>query len=284
MTCTIAHAPLLVVNDLCVELKNHPHQTPLVQDVHFILKTGQTLGLVGESGSGKSLTALALLGLLSPNVQASGSVRMQGQELIGVRDKTLQTLRGNRISMVFQEPMTALNPVHTIGDQVAEPLRLHKRLSRQEALSQATALLDRVGIARARERLSAYPHQFSGGQRQRIVIAMALACQPALLIADEPTTALDVIVQQQILDLLDELVREQGMGLLLISHDLAVISDYTDHVAVMTEGRIVEQGPTASVFAAPQHAYTQQLMQSRQRLMAFSLSDEGSPAPEESPA
>lgn len=263
-------APLLLVNDLCIHHKHRPNGEPLVADVNLVLQAGHTLGLVGESGSGKSLTALALMGLHGQNLSASGSVRMRGQELLGMRDSQWQQLRGNRMAMVFQEPMTALNPVHTIGEQVAEPLRQHQGLDRKACMAQAAALLDRVGISRAHERLSAYPHQFSGGQRQRIVIAMALACGPDLLIADEPTTALDVIVQQQILDLLDELVQEQGMGMLLISHDLAVISDYTDQVAVMTGGHIVEQGDTSSVFAAPKHAYTQALMQSRQRLMAFS--------------
>lgn len=275
-------APLLLVNDLCIHHKNRPAAAPMVSNVNLILQAGQTLGLVGESGSGKSLSALAVMGLLGDKLSASGSVRMRGQELLGMRDAQLQKLRGNRMAMVFQEPMSALNPVHTIGEQVAEPLRQHQGLGRKACMAQAAALLERVGIARASERLSAYPHQFSGGQRQRIVIAMALACGPDLLIADEPTTALDLIVQQQILDLLDDLVQEQGMGMLLISHDLAVVSDYTDHVAVMTGGQIVEQGETAAVFAAPQHAYTQQLMQSRQRLMAFSQASPGADQPPES--
>ncbi|WP_052754853.1 ATP-binding cassette domain-containing protein [Lampropedia cohaerens] len=245
------------------------HGRSILQDVNFAVHAGQTLGIVGESGSGKSMTAMALMGLLPNGARLQGSICLQGQELAAQTEKQWLAVRGDRIAMVFQEPMTALNPVHTIGAQVAEPLRLHRGMRRRDALARAAQLLERVGIARARERLGAYPHEFSGGQRQRITIAMALACEPALLIADEPTTALDVIVQQHILDLLDVLVREQQMGLVLISHDLAVISSYSDHVAVMTQGRIVEQGATDAVFTAPQHAYTQELLASRKRLMAF---------------
>ncbi|MDO4723176.1 MAG: ABC transporter ATP-binding protein [Comamonadaceae bacterium] len=273
-----ANAALLAIEGLRVSLGNPPHTTAVLHDIQLQVQPGQTLGLVGESGSGKSMTALAIMGLLPAPAQCSGSIRLQGQELLGLSQRQLQRLRGNRMAMVFQEPMSALNPVHTIGQQVAEPLRLHQGLGRRAALQQAAALLERVGIARAGQRLTDYPHQFSGGQRQRITIAMALACKPALLIADEPTTALDGIVQQQILDLLDELVLERHMGLLLISHDLAVISDYCDSVAVMTQGQIVEHGATASVFAQPQHPYTQQLMQSRQRLMAFCQSETPAPA------
>ena len=273
MTNATPSAALLAIEGLHVSLGSAPHSTAVLHDIHLQVQPGQTLGLVGESGSGKSMTALAIMGLLPTPAQCSGSIRLQGQELLWLSQRQLQRLRGNRMAMVFQEPMSALNPVHTIGHQVAEPLRLHQGLGRRAALQQAAALLERVGIARASQRLADYPHQFSGGQRQRITIAMALACKPALLIADEPTTALDGIVQQQILDLLDELVLERHMGLLLISHDLAVISDYCDSVAVMTQGQIVEHGATASVFAQPQHPYTQQLMQSRQRLMAFCQSD-----------
>lgn len=274
--------PLLEVTGLNLFLRSQHSAVQALRHLSFKLERGNALGIIGESGSGKSLTAQTLMGLQPEHASVSGSILWEGQELLGQTEQQWQAMRGNRMAMVFQEPMSALNPVHTIGEQVAEPLRQHQGLGRKACMAQAAALLERVGIARASERLSAYPHQFSGGQRQRIVIAMALACGPDLLIADEPTTALDVIVQQQILDLLDDLVQEQGMGMLLISHDLAVISDYTDHVAVMTGGQIVEQGETTAVFAAPQHAYTQQLMQSRQRLMAFSQASPGSEQPPES--
>ena len=198
--------PLLQVNNLSVQLQTQRGPAMAVRGVNFSLERGDTLGLVGESGCGKSITAMALMGLLPDNAITTGSIRFEQQELIGLNDAALRKLRGNRIGMVFQEPMTALNPLHTIGHQVAEPLRLHRGISKPEALKQTIALLDRVGIANAAQRLDAYPHQFSGGQRQRITIAMALACEPDLLIADEPTTALDVTIQAQILDLISELV------------------------------------------------------------------------------
>jgi peptide/nickel transport system ATP-binding protein len=239
-----------------------------VRELSFTLARGDTLGLVGESGCGKSLTALALMGLLPEGAQGSGSIRLNGRELVGLPEREMARLRGNRIAMVFQEPMTALNPVHTVARQVAEPLRLHKGLNAKQARAEAIALFDRVGIPDAARRADAYPHQFSGGQRQRITIAMALACSPDLLIADEPTTALDVTVQKQILDLLRELVAERGMALILISHDLGVIAQNVARMVVMYGGAQAEIGPTREVFAHRRHPYTQGLFAARPGLHA----------------
>ncbi|GAB1387068.1 ABC transporter ATP-binding protein [Melaminivora sp.] len=258
--------PLLQVQNLAITLPTRRGPARAVRALDFTLERGQTLGLIGESGSGKSLTALALMGLLPEGAQVSGSIRLQGQELVGLGDAQLCQLRGNRIAMVFQEPMTALNPVHSIGRQVAEPLRLHQGLSAAQARGQAIALLERVGIARAASRFDAYPHQFSGGQRQRITIAMALACGPDLLVADEPTTALDVTLQKQVLELIGELVAERGMALLLISHDLAVIGQTVARTLVMYGGTVVEQGATRDIFDRLAHPYTQGLFAARPRL------------------
>ena len=258
--------PLLDVQNLRVDLRTHRGSTAAVRSVSFALEHGDTLGLVGESGCGKSLTALALMGLLPEAAQVSGSIRLQGQELIGLDEPALCRLRGNRIAMVFQEPMTALNPLHRIGQQVAEPLRRHQGLGAAAARTEALALLQRVGIPQAAQRLDQYPHQFSGGQRQRITIAMALACKPALLLADEPTTALDVTVQRQILELIQGLVEEHHMGLLLISHDLGLIARNTARLLVMYGGSVVESGPTASVLQAAAHPYTRGLLAARPRL------------------
>ncbi len=247
---------LLQVENLSIELRTHRGPAPAVREVSFSLARGETLGLVGESGCGKSITALALMGLLPESARVAGSIRLAGQELVGLPEHEMARLRGNRLAMVFQEPMTALNPVHTVGRQVAEPLRLHRRLSTVEARREAIGLLDRVGIPDAARRIDAYPHQFSGGQRQRITIAMALACGPDLLIADEPTTALDVTIQRQILELIRELVAERGMALILISHDLGVIAQNVTRTLVMYGGRVVESGSTASVFAHCMHPYT----------------------------
>jgi peptide/nickel transport system ATP-binding protein len=239
-----------------------------VRELSFSLEKGQTLGLIGESGCGKSITALALMGLLPERAETSGSIRFDGQELVGLPDAALRQLRGNRIGMIFQEPMTALNPVHTIGHQVAEPLLLHRGATARAAQQQAIELLERVGITDAARRADAYPHQFSGGQRQRITIAMALACGPDLLIADEPTTALDVTIQGQILDLIADLVQERGMALLLISHDLGVIAENVANMMMMYGGRVMESGPTATVFAGMRHPYTRGLFGARPQLGA----------------
>ncbi|MEG2049530.1 MAG: ABC transporter ATP-binding protein [Comamonas sp.] len=265
--------PLLEVDNLCVNLHTHRGDVTAVRELSFTLERGGTLGLIGESGCGKSLTALALMGLLPDNGTASGSVRLHGQQLLGQSEADWCQLRGNRMAMIFQEPMTALNPVHPIGRQVAEPLRRHKGLDARSAQAEALALLERVGIPRAAQRLGDYPHQFSGGQRQRIMIAMALACQPDVLIADEPTTALDVTVQQQILDLIADLVDERGMGLILISHDLGVISQNVDQMLVMYGGTVVESGPTEALFQHMAHPYTRGLLAARPQLGAQRLPD-----------
>ena len=261
--------PLLEVNNLSVQLQTPRGPAHAVREISFSLARGETLGLIGESGCGKSITALSLMGLLPDNATVGGSIRFDGQELVGASDDALRRLRGNRIGMIFQEPMTALNPVHTVGHQVAEPLRLHGGASREDARQQAIALMERVGIANAAGRFDAYPHQFSGGQRQRITIAMALACGPDLLIADEPTTALDVTLQGQILDLISDLVQERGMALILISHDLGVIAQNAVRMMVMYGGSVVESGPTREVFAQMAHPYTRGLFGARPRVGAL---------------
>jgi len=258
--------PLLEVDNLHVRLQTHRGPAWAVRDVSFSLERGETLGLVGESGCGKSITVMALMGLLPENAEVTGSIRFEGEELIGRGDRDMCRIRGDRIGMIFQEPMTALNPVHTIGRQVGEPLRLHRGLSAAAARRQAIALLDRVGIPDAARRIDAYPHQFSGGQRQRITIAMALACGPALLIADEPTTALDVTIQRQILDLIRDLVAERAMALMLISHDLGVIAQNVQRTLVMYGGSVVESGPTEAVFAHRIHPYSLGLFAARPAL------------------
>ncbi|MBL8326086.1 MAG: ABC transporter ATP-binding protein [Rubrivivax sp.] len=257
---------LLEVQRLRVTLNTSRGAADALRDVSFSLARGERLGLIGESGCGKSITALALMGLLPEGAQIEGSIRLQGQELVGLDDAALCRLRGDRIGMVFQEPMTALNPLHTVGAQIAESLRLHKGMSGAAARAEALRLLERVHLPQAHARLDAYPHQLSGGQRQRVVIAIALACGPDLLVADEPTTALDVTIQREVLDLIDELVREAGMGLVLISHNLGVMADRVDRVHVMYGGTIVESGPTAEVFARRAHPYTQGLFAARPRL------------------
>jgi len=258
-----ASPPLLQTQGLRIELNTPKGRLAAVRGVDIRLERGQTLGLMGESGCGKSLTGLALMGLLPESATVQGSLQFQGQECLGRSEDFWCQLRGDRMAMVFQEPMTALNPLHPIGDQVAEPMRLHRGLSGTAARERVIELLERVGIQHARQRLDAYPHQFSGGQRQRIMIAMALACDPELLIADEPTTALDVTVAHHILSLIRELVAERGMGLILISHDLNVLAHQVQHLAVMYCGQVVESGPTQAVLNQPMHPYTRGLMASR---------------------
>ncbi len=260
---------LLTVRGLGVELASAHGWVQALRDVSFSLERGATLGLVGESGCGKSLTALALLGLLPEGARLSGSIRLDGQELVGLGDAALCKIRGKRIAMVFQEPMGALNPVQRIGQQVAEPLRLHGGLGAKAARAEAQELLERVGIANAGQRLDQYPHQFSGGQRQRIGLAMALAGAPDLLLADEPTTALDASVQKQMLALIQSLVAERGMALLLVSHDLGLIADNVAQLLVMYGGSVVESGPSAAVFAASAHPYSQGLLAARPSLAAW---------------
>ena len=241
--------------------------------VSLDLVPGQVTGLVGESGSGKSMTALAVMGLLPQRARASAQVALDGRNLLALPERELCRIRGARIGMIFQEPMTALNPLMTIGDQVAEVLRLHQGLNRRAALGQARERLDRVGLPAPRFPLGLYPHELSGGQRQRVAIALAIALRPDLLIADEPTTALDVTTQARILDLLKDLVRDEGMALLLITHDLAVVAGMADRVAVMQNGRIAEEGPTGSLFRDPRHPYTRQLLDASRPAPARPASD-----------
>ena len=250
---------LLELEDLTVEIATPQGPVAPVDGIGFALQAGESLGLVGESGCGKSMTALAIMGLLPDAARVRGGLHLDDVNLLGLDDAALCTLRGRRMAMVFQEPMTALNPVRTIGDQVGEGLRLHFDMPEPEAERRAAALLERVGLPPARFPLDLFPHQLSGGQRQRVVIAMALACGPELLIADEPTTALDVTIQAQILDLIVEIARDEGMALLMISHDLGVIAETTDSMLVMYAGRIVERGPTAEVFGRMAHPYTRGL-------------------------
>jgi len=232
-----------------------------IDGVSLSLRAGRTLGLVGESGSGKSLTALSIMGLLPPPAHiTSGRVVLEGRDITALGDRQRAKLRGDRVGMVFQEPMTALNPVKSIGDQVSETLILHRGVRRKEAWDHAENMLARVGIPGTKARMRHYPHQLSGGMRQRVLIAMALICHPPLLIADEPTTALDVTVQAQILDLLMEMQEEMGMAIMFISHNLAVISEIADEVAVLYAGRVVEKGPAKALFKDPRHPYTQALL------------------------
>ena len=250
---------LLEVNNLTVTLATARGPANAVRGVSFALERGETVGLVGESGCGKSITALALMGLLPEGARVKGAVRLDGRDLVGLDEAQLCALRGDRIAMIFQEPMTSLNPLHPIGRQIAEPLVLHRSLGWAQARARALELLARVGIPDPARRIEAYPHQLSGGQRQRVMIAMALACDPDVLIADEPTTALDVTIQGQILDLIEDLVAERGMALILISHDLGVIAETVDRVMVMYGGRVIERGPVEAVFADLAHPYTQGL-------------------------
>lgn len=250
---------LLSVEDLTVELQTNRGMAAAVRGVSFELERGGTLGIVGESGCGKSITALSLLGLLPDGARATGRIELDGTDLLSLDEAALCRIRGNRIAMIFQEPMTSLNPVHRIGRQIAEPLRLHRGLRGAGAQEEVLRLLDRVGLPDPARRINAYPHQLSGGQRQRVMIAIALSCAPDILLADEPTTALDVTIQGQILGLINELVEDSGMGLILISHDLGVIGETVDKVAVMYGGAVVEQGDTDSLFNNLAHPYSQGL-------------------------
>jgi microcin C transport system ATP-binding protein len=254
---------VLEVKDLRISFRQDGQVIPAVKGVSFSVDRGETVALVGESGSGKSVTALSTVSLLGSSAQVTGSVTYAGQEMIGADDRRLRQVRGNDISFIFQEPMTSLNPLHTLEKQLRESLELHQGLTGDAARGRIVELLERVGIREAASRLGAYPHQLSGGQRQRVMIAMALANKPDILIADEPTTALDVTIQAQILELLAELKREEGMGLLFITHDLGIVQRIADRVCVMKDGEIVEAGPVADVFAAPQHEYTRKLLSAR---------------------
>jgi oligopeptide/dipeptide ABC transporter ATP-binding protein len=260
--------PLLMVDDLTVGIRSDRGVFNAVEAVSFSLAEGETLGLVGESGCGKSITALALMGLLPHPVAriTQGRIGFDGAELTTLPDKARRRLRGDRLGMIFQEPMTSLNPVYRIGDQLVEAYRAHRPASPSEAWQEAVTMLDLVGIPAAKERARAYPHELSGGMRQRVMIAMAIICQPKLLIADEPTTALDVSTQAQILELLASLRREIGMAVLMITHDLGVVAEVADRVVVMYAGRVVEQADVFSLFRAPRHPYTAALLRSIPRL------------------
>ncbi|MEM6712734.1 MAG: ABC transporter ATP-binding protein [Pseudomonadota bacterium] len=255
-------APLLSVKDLSIAFRSGDTVNQVVHNVSFDVSAGETVALVGESGSGKSVSALSVLQLLPYPAAShpSGSITFDGQELLGADDKALRSVRGNEISMIFQEPMSSLNPLHTVERQVGEVLQVHQGLRENAARARTLELLDRVGIKQPETRLKSYPHQLSGGQRQRVMIAMALANTPKLLIADEPTTALDVTVQAQILRLLVELQHELGMAMLFITHDLGIVRRLATHVNVMQGGRVVETGPVSSVFSKPEHSYTRMLI------------------------
>ena len=260
-------SPLLAISDLSVTFSTERGQVQALDGVSLSLNAGETLAVVGESGSGKSVTALSILGLLGDSGSVSdGSIEFIGEDLTKVSGQRLREIRGNQIAFIFQEPMSSLNPVLTIGTQVAEPIWLHHKKSWSEAFEQAGELLQRVAIPDAVKRLEDYPHQFSGGMRQRVMIAMALACQPKLIIADEPTTALDVTVQAQILSLLKNLTKEANSSLILITHDLGVVARYADKVAVMYGGRVVETAYARELYKNPQHPYTEGLMASIPKL------------------
>ena len=254
--------PLLAVQDLDVEFRTRRGVARVLDGVSFTLRRGETLGVVGESGCGKSVTALAIMRLIAqpPGRIAGGRVLFDGKDLLGLSEDDMRQVRGNRISMIFQEPMTSLNPAYTVGDQIAEAVRLHEGLSRKAALGRAQDMLEAVGIPDPQRRVHEYPHQFSGGMRQRVMIGMALACKPDLLIADEPTTALDVTVQAQIFDLMSDLRERTGTAVMLITHDMGAVAEMTDRVVVMYAGHIVESGAVVDVLRSPLHPYTRGLI------------------------
>jgi peptide/nickel transport system ATP-binding protein len=260
-------SPLLEVDDLHVSFATEGGTVTAVNGVSFSVARGEIVAIVGESGSGKSVTAMTLMGLTrGPNARFEGTATFDGTELVNARDEQLQRIRGAGIAMVFQDPMSSLDPVHRVGDQIVEQIRVHEKVSKASALDRAATMMERVGIPRAKERLKSYPHEFSGGMRQRVMIAMALSCSPSLLIADEPTTALDVTIQAQILDELRTLRDETNAGIILVTHDLGVVADIADRVIVMYAGRVVEQGTLDEIFYDPQHPYTWGLLGSIPRL------------------
>ncbi len=255
-------SPILEVDDLHLSFASRDGVTRAVEGISYQVHAGEMLGVVGESGCGKSVTAMAILRLLppAPTTHARGAIRFRGEDLLQASEARMQEIRGNAISMIFQDPMTSLNPVLTVGEQIAEVLILHQRMGRKAAWERAVDLLALVNIPDPQRRVKEYPHQFSGGMRQRAMIALALACKPAVLIADEPTTALDVTIQAQIMDLLDRLRRETGTAIVLITHDLGVVAESCDRVVVMYAGRKVEEASTAELFACPSHPYTRGLL------------------------
>ncbi len=255
---------LLDIKNLSLTFHTEDGDSKVLHDISFTVDSGQTVALVGESGSGKSVTALSILRLLekTATVTATGAINFCDQDVLALSETKMRSIRGNQVAMIFQEPMTALNPVYSIGNQLIEPLLLHQNLTNQKARAKAIDLLDRCGISDPEQRLTSFPHQLSGGQRQRAMIAMALACKPALLIADEPTTALDVTIQAQILELLEDIQKELNMAVLLITHDLNMVKKISEHVHIMHDGRIVENGPTETIFANPRDPYTIHLLNS----------------------
>src|SRR5712691_4005411 len=255
-------APVLQINDLSTHIKLTKSVVQAVGNVDLTIEPGETLGLVGESGCGKSMTGLSIMGLLPPGGSiVGGSITLDGRELVGLPDADMRKIRGNDIAMIFQDPLTSLDPTKTIGYQVAEPVRLHRGATRPEALERAAEVLGLVGLPRPKERLSDYPHQLSGGLRQRVMIAMALSCEPKLLIADEPTTALDVTIQAQILELLKTIQDRTDSALLLITHDLGVVAEMVDDVIVMYAGQVVEEGTVDEVLVNPRPPYTMGLLE-----------------------
>jgi len=264
MSAPPGRTAVLTVNDLTVGFSTENGMARVVEGVTFRVNQGRTLGLVGESGCGKSVTAMSIMRLLPspPSRVESGEILFDGEDLLKLPEARMRGIRGNRIGMIFQEPMTSLNPTFTIGFQLGEVLRLHRDMGRGEAQAESVDLLDMVGVGSSSARLKQYPHQLSGGLRQRVMIAMALACRPGLLIADEPTTALDVTIQAQILELLARLQEELGMSILMITHDLGVVAEFCEHVAVMYAGRIVEEAPVEELFDRPIHPYTRGLLRS----------------------
>jgi oligopeptide transport system ATP-binding protein len=266
MSAATEDRPLLEVRKLALEYRTPDGVVRAVRGVDLTIRPREFIGIVGESGSGKSQLLLALLGLTAPGAVVSGSIRHGGEELVGASAAALNRIRGNRISMVFQDPMTALNPYLTVATQITEVLRLHRGLGRRAALARAAELLDAVQITEGRRRLQQYPHELSGGMRQRVMIAMALACEPEILLADEPTTALDVTVQAQILELLRDLRQRTGTAVVLVTHDLGIVAELADRIAVMYAGRFVEEAPVDTLFAASRHPYTEALKRSIPRI------------------
>ncbi len=271
-------APLLEIDDLCVHFVTRDGVVKAVDGVSFTLEAGETLGVVGESGSGKSVTALSIMRLVPepPGKVVGGDIRFRGESILAMTEKQLRSLRGDQIAMIFQDPMTSLNPVYRIGRQVGESLRMHKNMSRKEAARAVEELLERVGIPETKQRARNYPHEFSGGMRQRAVIASALACSPDILIADEPTTALDVTIQAQIIELMQEIQAASNSAIIMITHDLGVVADMADSVLVMYAGKAVEYGKAGDVFYSPLHPYTWGLLDSLPRL---DLDDKGTLCP-----
>ena len=253
---------LLEVNNLHVSFKTDAGQVNAVNGVTFNLEKGKVLGIVGESGSGKSVTSYSVMGILPNNTSVSGSINFDGQELVGADEKTMKNIRGNRISIIFQDPMTSLNPTYTIGKQLTEAILLHTDRNKQEAYDRAVEMLTSVNVNEPQKRMKQHPFELSGGMRQRVMIAMALACEPDILIADEPTTALDVTIQAQILELMKKLQHELGMAIIMITHDLGVVAQMCDEVIVMYAGSICEQGTADEIFYNPQHEYTKGLINS----------------------